>query len=130
LACNTQYPSSIFRLADAALSAAGKAKKGKTPQAADAFLCVQDEIVRFGSPPPRKEALGDHRKKLPDPSTALANAAKKDEKTTTFLSKVKSAFKAPVSRLSCSVYPTVLNAKLASQRTCKECKLCHSQVAP
>ena len=94
---NTQHPLSIFRLADAALSTAGKAKKGRTPQAADAFLCVHDEIIRFGSPPSRKEAPGDHRKNLPNPSAALANAAKKDQKTTTVLSKVKSTFKAPVS---------------------------------
>jgi hypothetical protein len=101
-----------------------------TPQAADAFLLVRDEIIRFGSPPPRKEAPGVHRKILPDLSTALVNAANKDEMTTTFLSRVKSAFEAPVSHLSCSVYQTVLNAKLASQRTYKECEICDSQVAP
>ena len=56
----------------------------RTPEAADAFLCVQEEIIRFGSPPP-EEAPGRHRKRLSDTSTALANAAKKDEKTTSFL---------------------------------------------
>ena len=126
---NNQSSLSIFRLADAALSAAGNAKKSRTPQAADAFLCVQDEIIRFGSPPSRKEAPGSHRRRLSDTSTALKNAAEKDNKTTTFLSKVKSAFKTPVSHLSFSDYPTVHNAELASQRSRKECKLCDSSIA-
>jgi hypothetical protein len=82
------------------LTAAGKAKKGRTPAAADAFLLVQDEIIQFGSPPPRKDTPGDRRKKLPDPSTALANASKKDKKSIGILSKIKSAFPTPVSHLS------------------------------
>ena len=91
------FPFSIFRLADAALTAAGKAKKGRTPAAADAFLLVQAEIIEFGSPPPRKDTPGDRRKKLPDPSTALANASNKDNKSIGTLSKIKSAFSTPVS---------------------------------
>jgi hypothetical protein len=41
---NTQHPSSLLRLADAALSAAGRAKKGKTPEATNAFRRVQEEM--------------------------------------------------------------------------------------
>jgi hypothetical protein len=82
------------------LTAAGKAKKGRTSAAEDAFLLVQDEIMQFGSPPPRKDAPGDRRKKLPDPSTALKNASDKDNKSTGILSKIKSAFSTPVSHLS------------------------------
>ncbi|KAF8265881.1 hypothetical protein EI94DRAFT_1787225 [Lactarius quietus] len=84
----------IFRLADAALTEAGKAKKRRTPAATDAFLLVQDEIVQFGSPPPN-DTPGTHRKKLPDPNSALLNAAKKDEKSTGILSTIKSIFPAP-----------------------------------
>ena len=97
---NTQHPFSVLRLADAALSAAGRAKKRKTSEATDAFLRVQEEIKRFGPPSPRKGAPGGPRKKLFDLSTALESASKKDEKSTGILSKVKSAFKAPVSHLS------------------------------
>ncbi|KAH8981957.1 hypothetical protein EDB86DRAFT_393015 [Lactarius hatsudake] len=38
----------IFRLADAALSAAGRAKKGTTTEATEAFARLQEEIKRFG----------------------------------------------------------------------------------
>ena len=99
-----QYPFSIFRLADSALSAAGKANKKKTPEATEAFLRVQEEMERFGSPPPRKDsgAPGDHRKRLPDPRIALATASKKDEQSgRSFISKImKSKSPAPVSHLS------------------------------
>ncbi|KAH9009579.1 hypothetical protein EDB84DRAFT_1571137 [Lactarius hengduanensis] len=86
----------ILRLADAALSAAGKAKKGTTTEATEAFARLQEEIKRFGPPSSRKGAPGGHRKKLPDPSTALESASKKDKKSTSILSRVKSAFKAPI----------------------------------
>jgi hypothetical protein len=96
-------PSSLLRLADAALSAAGGAEKGKTSEAADAFLRVQEEIKKFGPPPPRKGAPGDHRKVLLDPSTALESASKKDEKSTSKLFNVnlKSTLKALVSHCTC-----------------------------
>ncbi|KAH8990443.1 hypothetical protein EDB86DRAFT_1776711 [Lactarius hatsudake] len=87
---------SVLQLADAALSAAGRAGKGTTPEATGAFERVQEEIKRFGPPPPQKGILGSHRKKLLDPSTALESATKKDEKSTSTISKVKSAFKAPI----------------------------------
>ena len=90
------FPFSIFRLADDALTAAGKAK-GRTPAAEDAFLLVQDEIIQFGSPPPREDTPGDRRKNLPDPSTALKNASMKDNKSIGIVSKIKSAFPTPVS---------------------------------
>jgi hypothetical protein len=100
---NSQYPFSIFRLADAALSAAGTSGKNETPEAGAAFLRVQEAMEKFGSPPARKDldAPGNHRKKLANPSTALATAAMKDSQSTrSFASKVKSIFKAPVSHLS------------------------------
>jgi hypothetical protein len=104
VACNTQLSFRIFRLADAALSAAGKAKQGTTDEATKAFLRVQDEITHFGAPPPRKDTLGnsDHRKSLADPSTALTKATDKDNEKKGLLSKIKSAFEAPVSFLSYS----------------------------
>ncbi|KAH9008952.1 hypothetical protein EDB85DRAFT_2283374 [Lactarius pseudohatsudake] len=87
----------VLQLADAALSAAGRAGKGTTAEATGAFERVQEEIKRFGPPPPpRKGTPGSHRKKLLDPSTALESASKKDEKSTNTISKVKSAFKAPI----------------------------------
>ena len=112
------------------MSAAGKAKQGTTDEATNAFLRVQNEITQFGAPPPRKDTLGgsDHRKSLADPSTALANAAQKDEKTTTFLSKIKSVFKAPVSCQSYSGSPTVHNAEPGTQGTRKESKLRDSSI--
>ncbi|KAN0132168.1 hypothetical protein V8E53_009934 [Lactarius tabidus] len=88
----------IFRLADAALNAAGKAKRGTTDEATDAFLRVQDEITHFCAPPPRKDTSGDfdHRKRLPDPRCAMEAASKKDEKSVSaMILKVKSTFKAP-----------------------------------
>ncbi|KAH9049825.1 hypothetical protein EDB83DRAFT_1389510 [Lactarius deliciosus] len=84
----------VLRLADAALSAAGKAKKGTTTEATEAFARFQEEIKRFG-PPSRKGAPGGHRKTLPDPSTALESASKKDKKSTSTLSRVKLAFMLP-----------------------------------
>jgi hypothetical protein len=94
-------PFSLLRLADIALSAAGRAKKGKTPEATNTFRRVHEEMKLFGSPSPRKEAPADHRKKLLDPSTAMESASKKDEKSTSTISKIKSAFKAPVSHCTC-----------------------------
>src|SRR6266404_1933330 len=91
--CNTQYPCSLFLLADSALDAAGRGK-GKTDKATDAFQLVQEEIKRFGFPAPREVVLGDHRKRLPNPSTALEAASKRDEVSTGILKKVKSTFKA------------------------------------
>ncbi|KAH9017270.1 hypothetical protein EDB85DRAFT_678591 [Lactarius pseudohatsudake] len=85
----------ILRLADAALSAAGRAKKGTTTEATEAFARFQEEIKRFG-PPSRKGAPGGHQKKLLDPSTALESASKKDIKWTSTLSRVKSAFMPPI----------------------------------
>jgi hypothetical protein len=41
---NTQYPFSIFRLADAALIAAGTSGKNETPEAGAAFLRVQEAM--------------------------------------------------------------------------------------
>ncbi|KAH8980113.1 hypothetical protein EDB92DRAFT_1901629 [Lactarius akahatsu] len=86
----------VLQLADAALSAAGRAGKSTTAEATGAFERVQEEIKQFGPPPPQKGTLGSHRKKLLDPSTALESASKKDEKSTSTISKVKSAFKAPI----------------------------------
>jgi hypothetical protein len=51
---NTQLSFRIFQLADAALSAMGKAKQGTTDEATKAFQHVQDEITQFGAPPPQK----------------------------------------------------------------------------
>ncbi|KAH9175837.1 hypothetical protein EDB89DRAFT_287617 [Lactarius sanguifluus] len=85
----------ILRLADAALSAAGRAGNG-TAEVTGAFERVQMEIKRFGPPSSRKGAPGGHRKMLLDPSTALESASKKDKKSTSTLSRVKSAFKAPI----------------------------------
>ncbi|KAI9449586.1 hypothetical protein BJY52DRAFT_1215868 [Lactarius psammicola] len=70
----------VLRLADAALSAAGRAKKGTTPEATD-FLRVQEEIKRFSSPSPRQGAPPGPRRNLIDPETALEHASKKDEKS-------------------------------------------------
>ncbi|KAI9449355.1 hypothetical protein BJY52DRAFT_253032 [Lactarius psammicola] len=86
----------VLRLADAALSAAGRAKKDTTPEATEAFLRVQEEIKRFGSPSPRQGAPAGPRRNLFDPGTALELASKKDEKSTSMLSKVKSVFNAPL----------------------------------
>ena len=118
--CNTQYPCSLFLLADSALDAAGRAKKGKTNEATDAFQVVQEEIEqvikRSGFlASPRKVVPGDHRKKLSDPSTALESAFKRDEESRDFLEKVRSTFKAPVSRLPWYDYPFVHDAALESQ---------------
>ena len=98
----TQHPSSIFRLADAALSAAGKANKKEPSEAADAFLRVQVEMERFGFPPRKNsEATGDYQKRLPDLRIALATASKKDEQSARLISKImKSKSPAPVSHLS------------------------------
>ena len=87
-----------MRLADAALSAAGRANKGTTSEAAEAFLRVQEEMKLVGSPPPN-DAPGPHRKKLPDLNTAMEAAAKKDEMSTSFIAKVNARFPAPVSPL-------------------------------
>jgi len=85
-------------LADSALDAAGRAKKGKTDKATDAFQLVQEEIKRFGFPAPREVVPGDHRKRLPNPSTALEAASKRDEVSTGILKRVKSTvIAAPVS---------------------------------
>ncbi|KAH9169959.1 hypothetical protein EDB89DRAFT_1908133 [Lactarius sanguifluus] len=73
----------ILRLADAALSAAGRAKKGTTTEATEAFARFHEETKRFGPPSSRKGAPGGHRKKLFDPSTTLESASKKDIKGVT-----------------------------------------------
>ncbi|KAH8980111.1 hypothetical protein EDB92DRAFT_1954296 [Lactarius akahatsu] len=86
----------VLRLADAALSAAGRAKKGKTSEATDAFLRVREELKRPDCPAPLKDTLGDHRTKLPDPSTALESASKKDGDSMRTLSKVKMTLKTPL----------------------------------
>ena len=90
---------SILRLADAALSAAGRANNGTTSEAAEAFLRVEEEMRLVGSPLPG-HAPGPHRKKLPDLKSAMAAAAKKDEMSTGFIEKVNSRFPTPVSHLS------------------------------
>lgn len=107
------------------MSAAGKAGQSRTPEAADAFLQVQDEIIHFGSPPPRKDSPGN-RKKLPDPTFALANAERKDQKTKAFLSKVKSAFKAPTSSGSIKKVNFVI-LKSPHER-CKDQLIIHQEV--
>ncbi|KAH9049830.1 hypothetical protein EDB83DRAFT_2630951 [Lactarius deliciosus] len=86
----------VLRLADAALSAAGRAKKGKTSEATNAFLRVREELKRLDCPAPLKETSGDHRKMLPDPCAALESAFKKDEDSMRTLSKVKMTLKAPL----------------------------------
>ena len=96
---HTQQLFSILRLADDALSAAGRADKGTTSEAAEAFLRVQKEMKRFGTPPPNG-APAPHRKILRDLGTAMEAASKKDEKSTSFIAKVKSIFPTPVSNLS------------------------------
>ena len=79
-----------------------RANKGTTSEATDAFLRVHKEIKLFRSLSPQADCPSPHRKKLPDPITALESASKRDEKSTGTLSKVKSVFnlKAPVSDLS------------------------------
>ncbi|KAH8976728.1 hypothetical protein EDB86DRAFT_3094684 [Lactarius hatsudake] len=83
----------VLRLADAALSAAGRAKKGKTSEATDSFLRVREELKRLDCPALLKDTLGAHQKKLPDPCTALESASKKDEDSMRTLSKVKMTLK-------------------------------------
>ena len=99
---NTQHSFSILRLADAALSAAGRANKDKSSEATEAFLRVKEEIRLLGFPHPQEDRPGDHRKRLPDPITALESASKRDEKSTGPLSRVNTAFNLnpPVSHLS------------------------------
>ena len=95
-------PSSIFRLADAALIAAAASGKDETSEAGAAFLRVQEEMKQFGCPPSRKDlgGPGNPRKSLSGLSTALATASMIDSQSRTVLSKVKSKFKTPVSYLS------------------------------
>ena len=81
-----------MRLADAAVDAAGRAKMGKTSEATNAFLRVQEEIKLTGPPRPRKGTLDEN---LPDPITALKNATKKDEKSIGTLAKFNKALKLP-----------------------------------
>ncbi|KAF8261588.1 hypothetical protein EI94DRAFT_1810040 [Lactarius quietus] len=85
----------ILRLADAVVTAAGKARKRRTPEATDAFLRVQEEIIPFVSLLPRMDRSGDHRKTLFNPRTALEAAVKKDEERASTLSTVKSIFPDP-----------------------------------
>jgi hypothetical protein len=108
---HTQHPASVLQLTDAALLAAERAGKGKTSEATEAFLRVQEQIRLFFSLPGR-DTPGNRRKKLLDPSTALEAASKKDEKSMETLSKIRSTFKAPVSRLplSSSDYPIAHDA--------------------
>ena len=78
--CVQHSNTGILGLADAALSAAGRARKGRSSEATGAYLRVQEEIKRFGSPK-GAQAPGKYRKKFPiDPTTALESASKKDEK--------------------------------------------------
>jgi hypothetical protein len=135
-ACNLnfQYPFSIFLLADAALIAAGSSGKKETSEAGAAFLRVQEAMEQFGSPPPRKDLddPGNHRKKLPDPRTALATASLKDAHSTRgFLSKIiKSKSAAPVSCLSKSNHSTAHDTVPGTtQGTHNESKLRYSQIA-
>ncbi|KAH9169943.1 hypothetical protein EDB89DRAFT_1364293 [Lactarius sanguifluus] len=86
----------IFRLTNTALSAAGRAKKGTTTEATEAFTRLQEEIKLFGPLSSRKDTPGGHREKLSDPSTALKSASKRDKKSTSTLSRVKPVFKAPI----------------------------------
>jgi hypothetical protein len=101
----------VLQLTDAALRAAERAGKGKTSEATEAFLRVQEQINLFFSLPGR-DTPGNRRKKLLDPSTALKAASKKDDKSMETLSKIRSTFKAPVSRLplSSSDYPIAHDA--------------------
>ena len=96
---HTQHLFSILRPADAALSAAGRADKGATSEAAEAFLRVQKVIKQFGSPPPN-DAPPLYWKILHDLGTAMEAASKKDEKLMGTISKVNAAFMSPVSPLS------------------------------
>lgn len=92
-------PFRILRLADAALNAAVKAKKGKTPEATAAFLRLREELpIQFDFHSPRGDTLPGHRQTmLLSPSAALEFAFKKDEYSMSMLSKVNTALKAPVS---------------------------------
>ncbi|KAH9014241.1 hypothetical protein EDB84DRAFT_833624 [Lactarius hengduanensis] len=83
----------VLRLADDAVIAAGRARKGTTSEATNAFARVEEEIKLFDYP---RRTPGGHRKRLFSPSTALESASKKDEMSARTLSKVKSAFKAPI----------------------------------
>lgn len=109
---------SIFRLADAALSAAAEAKKGTTNEATNAFQHVQDEIIEFGAPRPREDAIGGHRKCLVDPRTALEKAAQKDKKKTNIISKITSVATGKAAPVSYPSYPRLPN-----------CSQCESQVS-
>ena len=128
LVYHAQHLFSILRLADAALSAARRANKGATSEAADAFLRVQKEMRRFGSPPPN-DVPAPHRKILRDLSTAMEAASKKDEKSMGTLSKVNTAFMYPVSYLSESDDSTTHDTDPGFQGTHKESKLRDSQIA-
>jgi hypothetical protein len=89
------YLQNVLQLTDAALRAAERAGKGKTSEATEAFLRVQEQIRLFFSLPGR-DTPGNRRKKLLDPSTALEAASKKDERSMETLSKIRSTFKAPL----------------------------------
>lgn len=100
------------------MNAAAKAKKGKTPEATNAFVCLQDELLfQFGSRSPRGDTLlDDSRTLLLSPSTALEFAFKKDEYSMRMLSKVNTAFKTPVSLyLFLSKHPASHDTEPASQ---------------
>ena len=94
----TQPLSSILRLADAALSAAGRANKGTTSEATDAFLHVQEEMKRLGSLP--NDAPVPQWGIIRHPNAAMEAAFKRDEKSMGTLSRAKAAFMSPVSPLS------------------------------
>lgn len=70
---NTAF--SVLRLADAALSAARRAKKGKTSEATDAFLRVQEELTLFDLPAPSEDVLCDQRTMRLSPSTMLESTS-------------------------------------------------------
>ena len=73
--------------------------KSETSEATDAFLKIQEEKERSGSPRKDSNAPGDHQKPLPDPRIAMAATSKTDEKSTNFIAKVKSIFPPSVSHL-------------------------------
>ena len=114
-------------LADDALSAAGRAKKGTTSEAADAFLRVQKEMRSLFSLP-SNHALAPHRRILHNLSAAMETASKKDEKSMGALSKVNTVFMSPVSHLSESDDSIVHDAEPGLQGTHNDSKLRDSQL--
>lgn len=80
------------------MSASGRAKKGKTPEATDAFLRLREELLNqfvFRTPRGDSTLLDDRLTMLLSPSTALEFASKKDEHSIGMFSKVNTTLKAP-----------------------------------